>query len=70
MRLVPVDESTRYCMDPKRAMKYIDENTIGVMVILGSTYTGVFEDVHEMSDLCKALTSARLCLTSNYSGRV
>jgi len=46
-----VDESTRYCMDPKRAMKYIDENTIGVMVILGSTYTGVFEDVHEMSDL-------------------
>jgi len=51
MRLVPVDESTRYCMDPKRAMQYIDENTIGVMVILGSTYTGVFENVQEMSDL-------------------
>jgi len=51
MRLVPVDESTRYCMSPKRAMQYIDENTIGVMVILGSTYTGVFENVQEMSDL-------------------
>lgn len=54
MRLVPVDESTRFCMDPKRAMEYIDENTIGVMVILGSTYTGVFENVQGMSDLRKS----------------
>ncbi|KAG8920458.1 hypothetical protein FRC01_000744 [Tulasnella sp. 417] len=51
MRLVPVDESTRFCMSPKRALEYIDENTIGVMVILGSTYTGVFENVQEMSDV-------------------
>jgi len=51
MRLVPVDESTRFCMSPARAMQYIDENTIGVMVILGSTYTGHFENVQEMSDL-------------------
>jgi len=51
MRLVPVDESTRFCMSPKRAVKQIDENTIGVMVILGSTYTGVFEDVQEMNDV-------------------
>jgi len=50
MRLVPVDESTRFVMSPKRALDYIDENTIGVMVILGSTYTGVFENVQEMSD--------------------
>ncbi|KAG8859543.1 hypothetical protein FRB96_004427 [Tulasnella sp. 330] len=50
MRLVPVDESTRFVMSPKRAVDYIDENTIGVMVILGSTYTGVFENVQEMSD--------------------
>ncbi|KAG9033532.1 hypothetical protein FRB95_014711 [Tulasnella sp. JGI-2019a] len=49
MRLVPVDESTRFVMSPKRAMEYIDENTIGVMVILGSTYTGVFENVLEMN---------------------
>jgi glutamate decarboxylase len=76
MRLVPVDESTNYCMSPKRAMEYIDENTskshlqliqkrsvgglalilvsrvaVGVFVILGSTYTGVYENVQEMSDL-------------------
>ncbi|KAG8893817.1 hypothetical protein FRB99_001693 [Tulasnella sp. 403] len=50
MRLVPVDESTRFCMSPERAMQYIDENTIGVMVILGSTYTGVFENVLEMNN--------------------
>lgn len=29
------DESTRYCMSPERAMEYVDENTIGVFVILG-----------------------------------
>jgi len=51
MRLVPVDESTNYAMSPKRAMEYIDENSIGVFVILGSTYTGVYENVEEMSDL-------------------
>lgn len=52
MRLVPVDASTKYVMDPKRAMEYVDENTIGVFVILGSTYTGTYEDV---AGMCKAL---------------
>ncbi|TNY23902.1 glutamate decarboxylase [Rhodotorula diobovata] len=50
-RYVPVDASTRYCMDPKRAIEFVDENTIGVFVILGSTYTGAYESVQEMSDL-------------------
>lgn len=50
-RLVPVDEESRYCMSPKNAMKYVDENTIGVFVILGSTYTGHYENVLEMSNL-------------------
>ncbi|QRV81870.1 Pyridoxal-dependent decarboxylase conserved domain [Ceratobasidium sp. AG-Ba] len=50
-RLVPVDESTNHVMSPERAMDYIDENTIGVMVILGSTYTGAFEDVEGMAKL-------------------
>lgn len=43
--------SNNYIMDPKDAIQFIDENTIGVMVILGSTYTGHFEDVLEMSEL-------------------
>jgi len=50
-RMVPVDESTNYCLDPKRAIEMVDENTIGVFVILGSTYTGHYENVQEMADL-------------------
>lgn len=49
---MPVSEDKGFCMDPKDALQYIDENTIGVIVILGSTYTGHFEDVKLMSDLC------------------
>lgn len=36
-RLVPVSIESRYRLDPKKAMDYVDENTIGVYVILGST---------------------------------
>ncbi|EJD02107.1 glutamate decarboxylase [Fomitiporia mediterranea MF3/22] len=50
-RLVPISEESKYRLDPKRAMEYVDENTIGVFVILGSTYTGHYEPVKEMSDL-------------------
>jgi len=50
--LVPVKAENGFIMNPHDALKYVDENTIGVMVILGSTYTGHFEDVHLMSDLC------------------
>jgi len=49
-RLVPVSVESKYRLDPKRAMEYVDENTIGVFVILGSTYTGHYEPVKEMSD--------------------
>jgi len=51
MRLVPVSVESKYRLDPKRAMQYVDENTIGVYVILGSTYTGHYEPVKEMADL-------------------
>ena len=50
-RLVPVTVESKYRLDPKKAMEYVDENTIGVYVILGSTYTGHYEPVKEMSDL-------------------
>ncbi|KIM48878.1 hypothetical protein M413DRAFT_438051 [Hebeloma cylindrosporum] len=49
-RLVPVSIESKYRLDPKKAMEYVDENTIGVFVILGSTYTGHYEPVKEMSD--------------------
>eukprot|EP00897_Mesotaenium_endlicherianum_P010126 jgi/Mesen1/9141/ME000058S08626 len=43
---------TRDClvMDPARAVEACDENTIGVVVIFGSTYTGHFEDVKQLND--------------------
>ncbi|SJL00144.1 related to glutamate decarboxylase [Armillaria ostoyae] len=50
-RLVPVSVESKYRLDPKAAMQYVDENTIGVYVILGSTYTGHYEPVKEMADL-------------------
>jgi len=50
-RLVPISVESQYRLDPKKAMEYVDENTIGVYVILGSTYTGHYEPVKEMSDL-------------------
>ncbi|KAF8345437.1 glutamate decarboxylase [Amanita rubescens] len=54
-RLVPVKASNGFIMDPHDALQYIDENTIGVMVILGSTYTGHFENVQLMNDLLNDL---------------
>ncbi|KIJ69511.1 hypothetical protein HYDPIDRAFT_172890 [Hydnomerulius pinastri MD-312] len=50
-RLVPVSVESKYRLDPKKAMEFVDENTIGIYVILGSTYTGHYEPVKEMSDL-------------------
>jgi glutamate decarboxylase len=35
-RLVPISVESKYRLDPKKAMQYVDENTIGVYVILGS----------------------------------
>ena len=50
-RLVPISTESRFCMDPKKAIEMVDENTIGVIVILGSTYTGHYEPVKEMAAL-------------------
>ncbi|KAJ7063082.1 glutamate decarboxylase [Mycena amicta] len=50
-RLVPISVESHYRLDPQKAMEFIDENTIGVFVILGSTYTGHYEPVKEMADL-------------------
>ncbi len=50
-RILPVSEKSRYRLDPELVRKNIDENTIGVFVILGSTYTGHYEPVQEISDI-------------------
>ncbi|POS72680.1 glutamate decarboxylase 1 [Diaporthe helianthi] len=49
-RLVYCTED-RYVIDPKQAVDLVDENTIGICCILGTTYTGEYEDVKAINDL-------------------
>ncbi|KAB5560199.1 glutamate decarboxylase [Coniochaeta sp. 2T2.1] len=48
-RILPVSKGSSYRLDPVLVKENIDENTIGVFVILGSTYTGHYEPVEEIS---------------------
>jgi len=41
----------RYVIDPEETVALVDENTIGICVILGSTYTGEYEDAKAVNDL-------------------
>ncbi|KAK3345024.1 pyridoxal phosphate-dependent transferase [Neurospora tetraspora] len=41
----------RYVIDPKETVDLVDENTIGICCILGTTYTGEYEDVKAVNDL-------------------
>ena len=50
-RILDVSEKSLYRLDPELVKKNIDENTIGVFVILGSTYTGHYEPVEEISKI-------------------
>lgn len=50
-RILPVSEASHFRLDPELVKKNIDENTIGVFVILGSTYTGHYEPVEEISNI-------------------
>ncbi|GJT11993.1 glutamate decarboxylase [Tanacetum coccineum] len=43
-----------YVMDPKKAVEMVDENTICVAAILGSTLNGEFEDIKLLNDLLVA----------------
>src|SRR3954471_22861268 len=51
MRLVPM-EGERFTLSAEEAVKLCDENTIGVVAILGSTFDGAYEPVEE---ICRAL---------------
>jgi len=50
-RILDVSEESNFRLDPDLVKKNIDENTIGVFVILGSTYTGHYEPVEEISKI-------------------
>lgn len=53
-RILPVSQKSNYRLDPELVKENIDENTIGVFVILGSTYTGHYEPVEEISKILDA----------------
>lgn len=53
-RLVPVVQG-RYHLTAEEAVSYCDENTIGVVAIMGSTYDGSYEPVKEIADALDAL---------------
>jgi glutamate decarboxylase len=50
-RILPVSAASKYVLDPQLVKENLDENTIGVFVILGSTYTGTYESVQAVSDI-------------------
>ena len=50
-RILPVSEKSHFRLDPELVKQNIDENTIGVFVIMGSTYTGHYEPVEEISNI-------------------
>lgn len=50
-RILPVSKKSSFRLDPELVKQNIDENTIGVFIILGSTYTGHYEPVEEISKI-------------------
>jgi len=63
-RYLEVDERYVYCtmdrfvIDPKEAVDLVDENTIMVATLLGSTYTGEYEDIQAINDLLEKKNKA------------
>ncbi|SCU94601.1 LANO_0E07316g1_1 [Lachancea nothofagi CBS 11611] len=50
-RLVPVSHESDHHLDPSKLWDFVDENTIGCFVILGTTYTGHLESIEEVADV-------------------
>lgn len=58
MRQVPMDGG-RYVISTEAAMALCDENTIGVIGILGSTFTGEYEPIAELNDALEQLNQTK-----------
>jgi glutamate decarboxylase len=57
-RYVPIT-TNRYTITPETALARVDENTIGVVAILGTTFTGEFEPIKQIADALDRLNAAR-----------
>ena len=49
-RIIPIAKD-RFTIKPEDVLKEVDENTIAVGVVLGTTFTGEFDPVQEINDL-------------------
>jgi glutamate decarboxylase len=52
-------ERGRYVITPEQVTAAVDENTIGVVAILGTTYTGEFEPIEQIHDALVALNAQK-----------
>jgi glutamate decarboxylase len=59
-RLVPM-EGDRYHLNAEEAVKHCDENTIGVVAVLGSTFDGSYEPVKGIAAALDTLESEKGC---------
>jgi glutamate decarboxylase len=57
-RYLPMERG-RYVITPEQVANAVDENTIGVVAILGTTYTGEFEPIEEIHDTLVKLNAAK-----------
>ncbi|RCK63995.1 Glutamate decarboxylase [Candida viswanathii] len=58
-RLIPITEKSGHLIDVSKIKENIDENTIGIFVIVGSTFTGAFEPVEEIARLLDEVQEER-----------
>ena len=57
-RYLPMEKG-RYVITPEQVTQVTDENTIGVVAILGTTYTGEFEPIEEIHEALVKLNAAK-----------
>ena len=57
-RYIPMEKG-RYVITPEEVVKHCDENTIGVVAILGTTFTGEFEPIEEINDALAQLNAEK-----------
>ncbi|MEA1995145.1 MAG: glutamate decarboxylase [Campylobacterota bacterium] len=55
-RFVPMEHG-RYTIDSERALELINENTIGVVAIMGTTFTGQYEPVEKLNNALDKLNT-------------
>jgi len=57
-RYIPMEKG-RYVITPEEVVEHCDENTIGVVAILGTTFTGEFEPIKAINDALAQLNTEK-----------